>query len=70
MNNLDEMYRQIHEQNPDVTFSIQKSDDTILFFNNEGLPRIEIRIKGISMNQFGQPAIVVDYFDYRNKLKE
>lgn len=59
---MNEIYDRIHRMYPNIISSIQVGDSQILFFDFEGNPKIDVKIKSNGFQTW------VEIFDYKNKL--
>jgi len=65
---INDIVDQVHAQYPELVYCVQQKDESIIFFNKHGLPRVSLIIKQIIQNPFGPPQAVVDLFEYDKKL--
>lgn len=57
----------VHQDHPRCVYSVVASDNEIMFYDVNGQPAVCTTVRQIG-NAF-QSNIVVDLFDYKNKLK-
>lgn len=57
----------VHLDHPRCVYSVVASDNEIMFFDENGQPAVSTVVRQV-VNAF-QSNIVVDLFDYKNKLK-
>jgi hypothetical protein len=61
---MDELYDKIYSQYPELVSSIQLSREHLLFFDESGLSKLEVRL------QSDGHTIYIEVFEYDKKLPE
>jgi hypothetical protein len=59
---MQEIYDEIHKKYPQAYYSIALDDSRILFFDENGLPIMEVQVASNGYN------IYLSVFEYKNKL--